>query len=217
MTEIARTASEPLQSPAAQAEQRGVPATTETLRRLLADALAGQRAALEGELAEISAQIAELSRRLVALDRRLPACVRRLEALRRWSDLEAFAAAELERLCSLPAVQAVAIEDSTLLVVTEPIELTWEGRTYRLGRYRLVLDLTGDVRIESLDRLGPRAGWDHPHIQGGLPCLGNLREGVLKLIAEYELALATQVLLDFLTSYQPDTAYTPIEGWPRSS
>ena len=37
---------------------------------------------------------------------------------------------------------------------------------------------------------------------------------VLKLIAEYELALATQLLIDFLHLYQPEDAYTPIEGWP---
>jgi hypothetical protein len=46
--------------------------------------------------------------------------------------------------------------------------------------------------------------------------LGNLRSGVLKLIAEFELALAVQLLLDFLAIYQPETAYTPIEGWPAA-
>lgn len=218
MMETAGAEPEPGQPGASpRADRAGEPATPGALRRLLEDSLAEQRAALERELAEITAQIAELSRRLIALDRRLPACVRRLEALRGRADLEAFAAAELERLRSLAGVQAVAVEGSALVVITEPLEVVWEGSTYRLGRYRLVLDLAGEIRIESLDRLGPRASWDHPHVQGGLPCLGNLREGVLKLIAEYELALATQVLLGFLSSYQPDTAYTPIEGWPRVS
>jgi hypothetical protein len=79
-----------------------------------------------------------------------------------------------------------------------------------------VLELDGDVRIESVSRLGPKPGWDHPHVQDGRPCLGNLREGVLKLIAEYELALAVQVTMGFLETYQPESAYCAIEGWPRA-
>ena len=95
--------------------------------------------------------------------------------------------------------------------------MAWGGHRYDLGSYCVRIDLAGDVRVESLDHLGPKPLWDHQHVQGGLPSLGNLREGVLKLIAEYELALAVQVLLDFLRTYNPGTAYTPIEGWPAAA
>lgn len=184
------------------------------LRDLLARSVATQRAELEADLAAIPAQVAELSRRLVALDRRLPAAARRLEALRGMADLEAFAEAELGRVLAVPGVQGVEADGTALVVSTEPIRVHWDGVDRDLGAYRILLDLAGDVRVESVDRLGPRPAWGHPHVQENLPCLGNLREGVLKLVAEYELALATQVLLDFLRSYQPETAYTPIEGWP---
>jgi hypothetical protein len=102
-------------------------------------------------------------------------------------------------------------------VRSEPIRIDWRGLRYELGGYRIELDLAGDVRIESLDKLGPKPHWDHPHVQDGLPCLGNLREGVLKLIAQYQLALAIQVLLEFLSTYDPAEAYTSIEGWPHAS
>lgn len=187
------------------------------LRDLLADSTAAQRAAAEAELALIPAQLAALSRRFVALDRRLPGAARRLEELRAIADLDRFAGAELERLLAVRGVRSAAVAGSTLHVATEPVLISWGGATYDLGAYRLILDLAGDVRIESLDRRGPKPSWDHPHVQDGLPCLGNLREGVLKLIAEYELALAAQVLIDFLSTYQPDDAYTPLEGWPRSA
>ncbi len=184
-------------------------------RRLLASSLGRQEAALKGEVDLIPGQIAELSRRLAALDRRLPVVAHRLEGLRAKADVDAFARAELDRLRGLPGVHEVGIDGSAVAVLTDPCHIAWQGTTYELGSYRVVLDLDGDVRVDSLDGHPPKPAWGHPHVQDGLPCLGNLREGVLKLVAEYELALATQVLLDFLSSYQPETAYTPIEGWPR--
>ncbi len=184
-------------------------------RELLARSIRAEQRALEGEIERIPAQLAELSRRFVALDRRLPAAARRLEELRTFPDLDAFAAAELERVRRVSGVRDARVEGTSLVVRTGPVAVHWGHAAYNLGTYRLWLDLAGDVRVESLDKLGPRPGWDHPHVQDGLPCLGNLRHGVLKLVAEYELALATQVLMDFLATYQPETAYTCIEGWPR--
>jgi hypothetical protein len=113
-------------------------------------------------------------------------------------------------------VEGGEIHGLALHVLTQPVHILWESTRYALGGYRIVLDLHGDVRIESRDNLGPKPGWDHPHVQDGRPCLGNVREGVLKLIARYELALAAQVLVGFLETYQPEGAYCAIERWPRA-
>lgn len=173
--------------------------------------------AAEVEVTSTRAQIDELSRRLVALERRLRAGSGRLaELCSRDGSLEAFAAEQLEGIRALPGVRGVATEGSCLWIETEPVAIDWQGRRYALGAFRLTLDLAGDVRVDSLEHLGPKSGWDHPHVQDGLPCLGNLRPGILKLIADFELALAAQLLLDFLATYQPETAYTPIEGWPEA-
>jgi hypothetical protein len=191
--------------------------TTSSFAALLARSMADQRAAATDALATIPARLAEFSRRLVALDRQLPAAQRRLAVIDALGDPGIFAAAELRRLAEVPGVAGVEadLESGTLTVQTAPILIAWNCVEYALGSFRLHLDLAGDVRIESVERPGPRAAWEHPHVQGGLPCLGNIRAGVLKLIAEYELALAAQVLIDFLQTYQPDEAYTPIEGWPK--
>jgi hypothetical protein len=183
-----------------------------SLADLLARASAAEQAALESDAASIRAELATLSRRLVALDRRLPATQRRLVQLRSLADLdlERHAERELGRILSLPGIGSAVVEHAALVVETQPLVV----RDRALGRFQLEIALAGDIRVTSLDRRGPRGAWDHPHVQAGLPCLGNLREGILKLIAELELALAVQVLLDFLHTYQPETAYTPIEGWP---
>jgi hypothetical protein len=187
------------------------------LAGLLADSWAAARAEADSDLATIPAQLAELGRRFVALDRRLLAASRRRDDPADAAAAARRAAAELAGLLALAGVASVTADAArrTLVVETAPLQLAWNGRHFDLGRFRLLLDLAGDVHVESLDRLGPRHGWDHPHIQDGLPCLGNLREGILKLIAEDDLALAVQVLLDFLTTYNPETAYTPVEGWPE--
>ena len=188
------------------------------LAALMANTWREQRALAEADLSTIPAQLAELARRFVALDRRLLAAARQHHQPD--SDLptaELRAATELTHLRALEVVDdlEVEIEQGCLVVTTRPIHVAWSNRCFDVGRFRIAVDLAGEVRINSVDHLGPRPGWDHPHIQDGLPCLGNLREGILKLIAAYELALAVQVLLDFLATYTPETAYARIEGWPE--
>lgn len=194
--------------------------TDEALRRafrnMLAASLSSQTAVADAEMDKIRTELADLSRRFVALERRLLASTRRAEDMRGLRGRLDEADAELARLISLPGVRSLSVVDCSLHVTVGPIQIEWNGALYHLGDYRIVLDLAGDVRVESLSRLGPRPYWDHPHIQGGLPCLGNIRDGVLKLIADYELALAVQVLMDFLRTYRPESAYCLLEGWPRS-
>ena len=175
---------------------------------------AQQEAATE-QVAALRDELQDLSRRLVALDRQLLAHTRRSATLGDLRGLLASADEELRQVLAVRGVQSVEVVDRALQVVTDPVQIEWEGARYRLGVYRLVLDLDGDVRIHSVSKLGPKPGWDHPHVQDGRPCLGNLREGVLKLIAEYELALAVQVAIGFLEAYQPEGAYCAIERWPR--
>ncbi|MHB8619198.1 MAG: hypothetical protein ACYDAG_06475 [Chloroflexota bacterium] len=180
----------------------------------LAAAVQAQSAASAAERDEARLEIAALSRRLVLLERTLRDSGVRHDDLPGMATIRARARQEYDRLVTVPGVRAVEVDGSTLRILTQPIRISWAGRTYQLGDYRLLLALNGDTRIESVDRLGPKPHWDHPHVQDGLPCLGNLRPGILKLIAEYEIALAAQVLVEFLQTYQPETAYCPIEGWP---
>lgn len=184
------------------------------LATLFEEAARSEAAELEAELASLPDRIGDLSRRLVALDRRMPRASKRLRELRQLSSSEAAwrAGEELKRVQCVAGVHHAEIDGSALLVFTEAIVVAARA----LGAYRIAIRLDGDIRVESLDRLGPRPAWDHPHVQDGLPCLGNLRPGVLKLISELELGLAVQVLLDFLRTYVAETAYTPIEGWPAA-
>lgn len=189
-------------------------AARNSFQACISEAIRSHLRQTEAEAADAKAEIAELSRRLVTLERRLRASSGRLAELRSFEGVEAFAGEQFDRVVALAGVAGLETAGNSIRLRTEPIRIDWQGRRYRLGQYQLTIDLAGDVRVDSVDHLGPKAGWDHPHVQAGLPCLGNLRPGILKLIAEFEVALAAQLLLDFLATYQPETAYTPIEGWP---
>ena len=189
-------------------------ALARAFREAICTSILEQQAAEQADIAASRDELQRLSRRFVSLERHLIDRTRRADALRDLGNPAASAEAELNRLLAVPGVYAVEIHGQRLHVLTDPVRIAWDGARYDLGSYRIVLDLNGDVRIESRDNLGPKSGWDHPHVQDGRPCLGNAREGVLKLIARYELALAAQVLVGFLATYQPESAYCALDRWP---
>ena len=73
--------------------------------------------------------------------------------------------------------------------------------------------LFNGIRVVNLNNASPKSGWDHPHVQAGQPCLGNLREGFEKLLGECTLVPLVAMLLQFLETYTPATAYCSIDLW----
>ena len=71
----------------------------------------------------------------------------------------------------------------------------------------------GNLSIENLT--GKCDGYDHPNIDtNGTVCLGNLSEGVAKLLAAYDFAVLAQVLIQFLRNYNEYDPYHRIYNWP---
>jgi uncharacterized protein (DUF433 family) len=101
-----------------------------------------------------------------------------------------------------------------IIFITQPLEAECVGQRFRLGAFRVEVHFEGEVRITNLTE--PRGLYDHPHVRHGRPCLGNAREGVAKLIGEYEFAAAAQVLLDFLQTVNPQDWRIPVFYWPRA-
>ena len=61
---------------------------------------------------------------------------------------------------------------------------------------------------------GVSVAWIHPHVQGDLPCLGNARVGVEKLLGDLQFVPAAQVMIRFLSTYDEETAYCDLGQWP---
>lgn len=169
---------------------------------------------LLAEIAFLEDGVEEMARRIAADTRRLTEGRRRLRLLHGQRDQPESSGRELECLQALPEVCEARIQDGRISLTTAPILVEYGGRRYRLGRFQLDLHFTGDVRILNLtDRIGL---YDHPHVHQGRPCLGTIREGVAKLLGEYQFVAATEVLIDFLKTVNPADWRLPVLHWPEA-
>ena len=151
---------------------------------------------------------------------RLRAAVRRLHDLRgREHELGELRAADFARdvavLRGLPGVVDVALTDDGVALETGAISIERDGRTHAIGRFRVELSPSGGVRVFLAEQTpGVGVAWIHPHVQADLPCLGNARVGVEKLLGDLQLVPAAQVMLRFLETYDAETAYCALSAWP---
>lgn len=177
----------------------------------------------EGQLVLTDEQLAAAEQRVASLSKELVQAVRTVHSARRHSGtirtsvgtaLEA-REREYEELLEMRLVRAVDVEGSRITILTEPIVLEHEGRRYLIGEFALEVDLNGTITITNLSNTITKGGWEHPHVQGGMPCLGNVRDGLMKLLGEGALVPLTSILIQFLESYDPETAYSKIESWEQ--
>ena len=128
---------------------------------------------------------------------------------------EADVSRELDRLSSHPEVADVTASPTGLRVITRRIQAAHGGKQFSLGAFQIDLLYNGEITIYNLTS---RHGYyDHPHIWNGKPCLGNIRQGLAKLIGECQLAAASEVIIDFLKTINPKDWHASIEHWREIS
>ena len=153
----------------------------------------------------------ELSCRLTQEARHLAACRRRLRVLHGEAEQSPRAADDLARLQEMESIREVEAYAGGVRLITRPIDVAHGGVRYRLGSFQIDLAETGAIRVRNLT--DPYGYYDHPHVWDGRPCLGNVREGVAKLVGEYQWVAAAEVLLDFLRTLTPQDWYVPVTHW----
>jgi hypothetical protein len=170
---------------------------------------------VEEEIRVTEDAVEELSSRLTQEARHLAACRRRFRVLQGETAEAPEAADDWRGLEGLEGVRDVVVYAGGVRLLTGPIEVAHGGVRYRLGCFEIDLAETGAIAVRNLtDAYGL---YDHPHIWNGRPCLGNVREGVAKLVAEYQWVAAAEVLLDFLRTVTPQDWYVPITHWKTAS
>jgi hypothetical protein len=177
------------------------------------DAPAGEAEALGRELAEVEANLLASGRQMRDLERRLLASERRLAELRSHQASAEALSRDFDRIAALPGVADVALHDGALRIFTGPICVDYGTRRYRLGQFRLDLHFDGRVFLRNLtDRY---ESYDHPHVDGGRPCLGNIQEWIQRLLAQREFAAAAEVLLQYLGTVNPADWRKAVTFWPE--
>lgn len=175
------------------------------------DDVRAEVAALEGELRELEASLRTSGRQMRDLERRLLLTQRRLSELEQHQAAPETLARDFQRIGQLPGVADVGIREGALQVFTDPIIIQYGFRHYRLGRYRLDLYFDGRIFLRNLtDRYET---YDHPHVENGRPCLGNIQEWVQRLLAQREFAAATEVLLQYLRTINPADWRKAVTYW----
>ena len=173
--------------------------------------LRGETTFLDEEIRATACAIEDLSCRLTHETRHLAACRRRLRVLEGETAELARAADDLARLETLEGIREVEAHAGGIRLVTAPIEVAHGGVRYQLGCFQIDLAETGAITVRNLT--DPYGLYDHPHVWDGRPCLGNVREGLAKLVAEYQWIAAAEVLLDFLRTVTPRDWYVPVTHW----
>ena len=177
------------------------------------DAAGGEIEALSNRLRELERDLRTSGRQLHSLERRLGLAERRLTDLGHLQASEEALARDFDRLVGLPGVTDVEVRDGVLRVFTHTVVVTYGGRQYRMGRFRLDLHFDGRVFLRNLtDRYET---YDHPHVENGRPCLGNIQEWMQRLLAQREFVAACEVLLHYLRTVNPGDWRKAVTFWPE--
>lgn len=179
------------------------------------EAPAGGDAARARETRDVEAGLRASARQMARLEQRLIAADRRLAELEQHRASTDALAREFDRLAALPGVTDVRVGEEVLYLFTQLITVEYGARRFRLGRFRMDVHFDGRVFLRNLtDRYET---YDHPHVDNGRPCLGNIQGWVQQLIGRREFSAAAGVLLEYLATVNPSDWRKPVTYWPEVS
>ncbi len=107
----------------------------------------------------------------------------------------------------------IRFEDHRLWAKTHQVDIWWGDEKYEIGVLLIELDLSrGQVIMRNLTN--PVNNYPHPHVSdSGEICLGNVTAGLTKLLGEFEIYGALELLYKFVHEYNEDDAYQKIQFW----
>lgn len=170
---------------------------------------------LEEELHRLEVTVRTSGRQMREMEHRLVQAQRRLLELAQQQGAANILARQFDRIAMLPGVVDVGVREGVLQVFTEPIVVEYGFRRYRLGRFRMDLHFDGRLFLRNLTNRYET--YDHPHIENGRACLGNIQEWVHRLLAQGEFAAATELLIHYLKTVNPADWRKAVTHWAEDA
>lgn len=84
-------------------------------------------------------------------------------------------------------------------------------RTYYIGTFEIEIKPDGTVRFSNLTN--KFEDYDHPHVAKGIPCLGNIKNHLPKLIQRGDFLGVLMICHDFLCSLNESGVYRSVLNW----
>jgi len=100
---------------------------------------------------------------------------------------------------------------STLKAKTDPIAIEFKGKKFMLGGYDITITTDNQITIKNMKN--PQSSYDHPHVSNGRPCWGNIGTSASKLVAQFEFVPLLDIILTYLSAYNPGDAYHKLGNW----
>lgn len=112
--------------------------------------------------------------------------------------------------------QVIRFDESHLWAKTHQVDIWHNDEKYEIGILMIELNLSrGQVRISNLTN--QVNGFAHPHVSdGGDVCLGNISSGLTRMLGEFEIFAALELLHKFIHQYNEEDAYQKIQYWNDS-
>ena len=112
-------------------------------------------------------------------------------------------------------IRSIKAQENNIYVFTKRLKLqvkTIKGEQidadFDIGSYEIVIDLFNNT-VKVFNELRVDSN-DHPHIQNGIPCWGNLSKSIPKLMANNDFVSIVQLVLEYLHSYTDGDTYINI-------
>ncbi len=121
--------------------------------------------------------------------------------------------ASIYKMADSELYEDISFMKTGLKAITTPITLKHDSKEYDMGKYEIKLLFNGTTQINSV---GKRLAdvYDHPHINKGNPCWGNMSGTLPKLIGSSEYDVALVMIHTFLKSYDQNNPFHGIDHWP---
>jgi hypothetical protein len=179
-----------------------------------------------GQIVRLETQVREQEARIVAIQQQLVGAVRELNAAsealtlaqQKANTMGVFFEQEFDKMVDHPDIEKIEVVNGALKIYTGRITITHDSKVYDIGKFKIELYVDGRNGCVSMRNLTHRVdSADHPHVMHEKPCLGNIREALPELIAQWQFPAAVSLCIQFLKSYTASDGgrpYINIERWP---
>lgn len=114
---------------------------------------------------------------------------------------------------------SIRVTDYTIEIPLGQIDIDYEGETYDIGEFDLIINIDGDNGgVECINKTRVVESCYHPHVSNdGECCLGNISDSIATLVGKMEFEVVVCLMIQFLKTCYEDGWMADVTQWPIKS